>query len=49
MVVVRPGTISPHLKGWNEVEGGRRQLFCLAMQSALARGGKKLVANVAGR
>jgi hypothetical protein len=30
------------------VEGGRRRLFCFAMQSALARGGKKLAADVAG-
>jgi hypothetical protein len=49
MVVVRPGTISPHLEGWNEVEDSRRRLFCLAMQSALVRGGKKLATDVTGR
>jgi hypothetical protein len=29
MAVVRPEAISPHLKGWNEVEDGRRRLFLL--------------------
>jgi len=48
MAVVRPETISPHLKGWNEVEDDRRRLFCFAMQSAFARGGKKPVTDVAG-
>jgi len=33
MMVDGPGTIGLHPKGWNEVEGGRRQLFCFAMQS----------------
>ena len=37
MGVVRPGTIGPHPKGWNEVEGGRRRLFCFAMQSRRRR------------
>ncbi|MDQ0393512.1 hypothetical protein J3R73_003304 [Labrys monachus] len=31
------------------MDDGRRRLFCLAMQSALARGGKKLATDVAGR
>ncbi|WP_105383661.1 hypothetical protein [Neorhizobium alkalisoli] len=43
---VRPGTIGPHSQGWNEVEGGRRRLFCFAMQAE--GGGKKLVTDVAG-
>jgi len=33
MMVDRPGTIGPHPKDRNKVEGGRRQLFCMAMQS----------------
>ncbi|WP_125270171.1 hypothetical protein [Agrobacterium sp. FDAARGOS_525] len=59
MGVVRPGTLGPHPKGWNEVEGGRRRLFCFAMQSrtgvphAACRmgwlgGGKKQATDVAG-
>jgi hypothetical protein len=49
MAVVKPEAISPHLKGWNEVEDGRRRLFCFAMQSALARGGKKAGDGRCGR
>ncbi|WP_371349268.1 hypothetical protein [Ancylobacter sp. IITR112] len=48
MAVDRPEAIDPHPKGRNEMEGGRGWLFCLAMQSRLAGGGKKPDAGVAG-
>src|SRR5262249_53241493 len=31
------GRSAPHPQGWNAVEGGRRQLFCFAMQSRRRR------------
>ena len=37
MMVDGPGTIGPHPKGRNAMEGGRRQLFCFAMQSRRRR------------
>ena len=46
MAVVRPEAIDPHPKGCNAVEGGRRRLFCLAMQSRRRR--KKVVAGRCG-
>ena len=33
MMVDGPGTIGLHPRGRNEMEGGRQQLFCVAMQS----------------
>lgn len=40
MAVVRPEAIDPHLKGRNEVEGGRQRLSCLARNGAQPQGKK---------
>ncbi|MBN8931037.1 MAG: hypothetical protein J0G97_03755 [Rhizobium pusense] len=46
MMVDGPETIGLHPKGRNEVEGGRRRLFCFALQSRRRR--KKVVVGRCG-
>ncbi|PIO43188.1 hypothetical protein B5P45_19045 [Phyllobacterium zundukense] len=48
MAVQGSATIGPHLKGRNEMEGGRVQLSCFARNGGAADRGRKLPMAVAG-